>query len=301
MTTYIIPTSTAEHIARNLVGKEDFEVVFTEGNKEGKRRFPDGEVYTRIPRIDEIEGRVVVLHSRVLDPNAEIIELETILDVLQSSETDKKRINAEVFFTYFSYGKQDLPFQKGESNIALDIVNRIMTYYFVDTMYTIDAHFVGRRWTNDFNIINTTAANLLQDSANADYPEENILYIGPDAGSRRRSGLRSFNKVRMNSYLTKIQGDQELREAVRGRIVGVVDDIIETGGTMAGCYDVCMGYGAKEVIALATHGVLESGIRRVKEKFSKLYLSNTIDRPEANVDVTGIVASTIKYERAITD
>ncbi len=301
MTTYIIPTSTAEHIARNLIGKEDFEVIFPEGNKEGKKRFPDGEVYTQIPEIDDINGRVVVLHSGAPNQNAGIIELEAILDVLQASETDDKRINAEVFFTYFPYGKQDLVFQKGESNIAHDVVNRIMTYYFVDTMYTVDAHFAARQWVNDFHIINTTAVSLLQDKANDVYPETSILYIGPDAGSRRRSGLRSFNKVRMNSYLTRIQNDEELKEAVKGRIVGVVDDIIETGGTMLSCYDVCMEYGAKEVIALATHGVLEEGIKKVQDKYSQLYLTNSINRPEANVDITNIVLHSIKYEKAIVD
>ena len=68
-----------------------------------------------------------------------------------------------------------------------------------------------------------------------------------------------------------------------------MDDIIETGGTMDRFYDKCLEYGAKELVALVTHGVLPSGIEKIKNKYSHLYLTNSIDQPEANVDISKII------------
>ena len=76
---------------------------------------------------------------------------------------------------------------------------------------------------------------------------------------------------------------------VKGKNVGVVDDLVETGGTMCRAYDFCKDNGAKKVLALITHGVLPEGISRIKEKYDDLFLTNTINRPEANVDISGLV------------
>ena len=75
--------------------------------------------------------------------------------------------------------------------------------------------------------------------------------------------------------------------------MAVVDDIIETGETMDRFYDKCVEYGAKELVALVTHGVLLSGIDKIKNKYSRLYLTNSIDRPEANVDVSNLIFETL--------
>jgi len=64
MVTYLVPTTTAEHIARRMEGREGFDVVHTERNKEGNRRFPDDEVYTKISRHAELKDRTVVLPLR---------------------------------------------------------------------------------------------------------------------------------------------------------------------------------------------------------------------------------------------
>ena len=296
MTVYIIPTTTAEHVAKNMVGREDFKVIFPEGNKEGKRRFPDNEVYTRIPLVDELNDKTVVLHSGGPDPNSSYVELDMLLEILSRYEAlpFPQNIPLEVFFTYFAYGSQDNVFQKGETNFAGNIILKLTEYYGIERLYTIDAHFAGRRWMRDVPVKNVSTFYELEKAVRNDYSDVDILYLAPDAGSQRRTGLRGLRKRRLDSYTTEFQTDEELATAVKGQVVGVVDDMVRTGSTLIPFYDKCISYGASEVIALVTHGVLESGIKRIQDKFSRLYLTNTINREQANVDITDLVVETIK-------
>ena len=90
-----------------------------------------------------------------------------------------------------------------------------------------------------------------------------------------------------------ISSDSTFRKLVKGRIVGAVDDILETGGTMERFFRECRDCGAKDVFAVVTHGVLNEGIDLVKRLFSDLYLTNTINRRAANYDVTNDIAEAL--------
>lgn len=287
MSIVVIPTTAAEHIAQKLTYKKGIEVIFPDKNKEGQRYFPDGEIYTRISRVNELKGRTVVLHSGCPNQSGGLIELEMLLEILEKSARP-----IEVFFTYFPYGQQDDVFQAGETNFAENIVKKLTRYYDVDKIYTIDAHFFGRKWVSKYSIVNISAANLLMQAASVDYP--GVIYIAPDVGSQRRTGLKGAKKQRTNSFVTEIQSDEELRKFVKDQVVGTVDDIVETGGTLINFYDKCKEYGAMEIIALITHGVLPDGIKRIQDKYSRLYLTNTILRDEANVDVTNLIWHALK-------
>jgi ribose-phosphate pyrophosphokinase len=86
---------------------------------------------------------------------------------------------------------------------------------------------------------------------------------------------------------------QKLQKFIRGRIVAVVDDLLETGGTLERFLRECKKYGAQKVIALVTHGVLKSGIQRTKKKYAKLYLTNTINQLQTNVDITKLITESL--------
>ena len=81
---------------------------------------------------------------------------------------------------------------------------------------------------------------------------------------------------------------------IKNHAIAVVDDLVETGGTLERFYEECKRIGAKEMLALITHGVLLEGISRVQAKYQKLYLTNTITRKEANVDITPLIVSAIR-------
>ena len=282
----IIFTSTAKHLAENLKRRiRNFELIFPEKNKEGKGFFPDGEIYTRISQINNLKGRrVVILHSGAPDPNNGLIELEMILQILKDH-----KIKPEIFFTYFPYGRQDRAFQEGETNAAESLVKKLTSYYGVKKIYIIDPHFGKMGWIKKYPIASISATSLLIEGAKKDFNQD-ILFLSPDKGGKRRTGISGLEKKRIDSF--RIESFSPKMD-VRGKTVGIVDDILGTGGTLLKSYEVVKKSGSKEIIALITHGLLDSGIKRVKDSFSKVYLTNTINRKEANVDMTSLINDAI--------
>ena len=78
----------------------------------------------RILKADQLRGkRVIVLHSGAPKPNEGLTELELILQILRDNQ-----IKPEVFFTYFPYGMQDKVFERGETNVAENLVEKLINY-----------------------------------------------------------------------------------------------------------------------------------------------------------------------------
>ena len=312
MKTFLIPTSQAEHLAKNILKKKrKVQVLFPYLNREKKRYFPDGEVYVRILNASKLKNKkVAVLHSGAPEPNGGLVELDLILQVLKDY-----KIEPEVFFSYFPYSMQDKIFEKGETNVAENLIEKLINYYRVKKIYIIDPHFGGKKWVEKYcapnrtysglgSIISISAVPLLIEKAKQDFGED-ILFLAPDVGEERRTKIRGFRKERLNSYQVKIKNEKKTFN-LKGKIVGVVDDIVETGRTLDSFYDECKKLGAEKVIALITHGVLLTGISTVKKKYLRLYLANTIKQParnalrsnvdgkEANIDITDLILENIE-------
>jgi len=305
MKTFIILTSQVEYLAKRIKRKlKDFEIIFPDLSRDGKRYFPDGEVYMKILKAGKLKNeRVIVLHSGAPKPNEGLIELEMILQILKDNQ-----IRPEVFFTYFPYGMQDEIFEKGETNVAENLIKKLINYYKVKKIYLIDPHFGGRKWVEKYPIISISAVPILIEKAKEDFGK-NILFLSPDIGGQRRTKISGVKKERLNSYRVKMISP---KLNLKGKIIGIIDDIIKTGGTLLKFREIAKKSGAKKVIALITHGVMPVGISKIKRKYSKLYLTNTIEqrdynpptassrsrseRAPTNIDITNLILNTIsKY------
>ncbi|MFA6171831.1 MAG: ribose-phosphate diphosphokinase [Patescibacteria group bacterium] len=287
----IIAASQAEHLAKFLKkDKKNFRIFKLGKNKDKKRYFPDKEIYARLPDIKKLEGRTVVLHSGMPNPNDGLIELKMVLEILRETQVGP----IEVFFTYFPYGMQDHADQDGALNYAECLIKELTAYYAVHKIYTVDAHFWGRDFAKNYPIENISGVSLLKEAALKENPD--MIFITPDMGSQRRTGIEGVLKERINSHETHMKEESAdwLADTVSGKNVGVVDDLLETGGTMAKFYDECKKAGAKKVIALITHGVLKKGIKRIASTYDALYLTNTIRSKEANIDMSQLIGDTIK-------
>ena len=282
----IISTLAAEHLAKNLKKKVgQFEFIFPEKNREQERFFPDKEIYMRISQVDRLKNRkVIVLHSGAPNPNAGLIELELILQILKD-----RKIKPELFFAYFPYAQQDKAFLQGETNAAENLIKKLTDYYKIEKIYIIDPHFGKMDWVKKYPITSVSAAPLLIEKAKKDFGK-NILFLSPDKGGKRRTGISGLKKKRINSFKVKSFSSNM---DVKGRVVGIIDDILETGGTILKSQKAVEKSGGKEIIVLITHGLLDVGIKRVKDNFSKVYLTNTINRKNANVDVTDLISNAI--------
>jgi len=286
MRTYLIPISAAEHLGKNILKKNgDLEVIFPNFSRDGKRYFPDGEVYMRILKANKLKGkRVIVLHSGAPRPNEGLIELELILQILRDN-----KIKPEVFFTYFPYGMQDRVFEKGETNAAENLIEKLVNFYKVKKIYIINPHFGGRKWVKKYPIVNISAVPILMEEAEKEFGKD-VLFFSPDIGGRRRTQISGFKKKRLNSFNVKMFSS---KINLRGKIVAVVDDMIKTGGTLLKFYEIAKKSGTKKILALATHGVIPGGVSKIKKKYSKLYLTNTINQKKANMDITDLILKSI--------
>jgi len=284
---FIIPTSQTEKLARNILKiAKNFEVIFPDLSRDGKRYFPDGEIYMRILKAKKLQdSRVIVLYSGAPKPNEGLTELELILQILRDNN-----IKPEIFFTYFPYGMQDKVFKKGETNVAENLIEKLINYYKVKKIYIIDPHFDGRKWVKKYPIISISAIPSLIKKAKEDFSAGNILFLSPDKGGQRRTKISGFRKKRYDSFSVKILSP---KINLKGKIVAVTDDMIKTGGTLLKFAEFAKQSGAKKILALITHGVIPDGISKIKKKYSKLYLTNTIEQKEANVDITDLILKTL--------
>ena len=286
---YIIPTSKTEHLANIIKKEKKIKIVFPEKNKEGKRYFPDGEIYVKIPEAEKMKKkRVVVLHSGSPEPNKGLFELEIILQILKD-----KKIKPDLFFSYFPYGQQDKSFEKGETSVAENLIKKLVNFYKVKKIYIIDPHFGKEKWLEKYPVKTISAVPLLIKKARKDLGE-NILFLSPDKGGKRRTGIKGAEKQRLNSFEVKIFSP---RENMKGKTIGVLDDIIETGGTILRFCDFLKKSEAKKIIVLASHGVLISGVNKIAKKCSKLYLTNSLEhsgfqknKKQATVDISKLIS-----------
>jgi len=84
----------------------------------------------------------------------------------------------------------------------------------------------------------------------------------PDKGAKRRTGISGLNKKRINSFEVLPFSS---KIAFKGRVVGAVDDLIGTGGTLLRFCEFAKDSGAEKIVALATHGVLDAGVKKIKK------------------------------------
>jgi ribose-phosphate pyrophosphokinase len=141
----------------------------------------------------------------------------------------------------------------------------------------------------------------------------NLVVVSPDAGGveRARSFLQRLEKLNLNTsqkrefsfaFLSKIRsgpgeiGTMHFVGDVKDKDVLIVDDIIDTGGTLCKAADVLRQNGAKKVFCYATHGIFTSGTRNLKEKFDALMTSNTHFREPNDIEV---IDMTVPFAEAI--
>ena len=183
----IIPTSPAKHLTKGM--EKNFKVIFPCLNKNGKRLFPDGEIYMKIKSAGFLKGKsVIVLHSGSPEPNHGLVELELILQILKDSKA-----KTSVFFAYFPYSMQDKVFEPGETNVAENLIEKLVNYYRVEQIYAIDPHFGGRKWVKKYPIKTISAIDILVEKAKNDFGKD-IVFLAPDKGGTRRSGLKGARK-----------------------------------------------------------------------------------------------------------
>ena len=221
--------------------------------------FANGEIYVRYE--ESVRGSdAFVIQSHTQPINECIMEHLIMIDALKRASA--KRIS--VVMPFYGYARQDKK-HKGREPISARLMADMFKVAGADRLMAVDLHTDQIQGFFDGPVDHLFAQPILADHVVARYGDENMAVVSPDAGrikvaeswSRRLGGapLAFIHKTRdinrpNESVANRVVGD------VRGRTCILVDDMIDTGGTIAKACEALLNEGAKNVIIAATHAIL---------------------------------------------
>ncbi len=247
------------------------------------RRFADMEVFVEVQ--ENVRGEdIFVIQSSSFPANDNLMELLIIIDALKRASA--RRITAVI--PYFGYARQDRKVGP-RTPISAKLVANLITEAGANRVLTVDLHAGQIQGFFDIPTDNLYALPVMVADIH-DYlgARENITVVSPDVGGviraralsiRLGAGLAIVDKRRERageSEVMNIIGD------VEGDICILIDDIVDSGGTICNAADALIAQGAKEVCAYATHGVLSGGaIQRIQNsKLKSMVISDSIAATE---------------------
>ena len=243
------------------------------------RTFSDGEVMVEIG--ENVRGRdVYVIQSTSAPANNHLMELLIMVDALKRSSA--ARINAVV--PYFGYARQDRKVAP-RAPITAKLVADLMSAAGVDRVLTMDLHAGQIQGFFDIPVDHLYAAPVMLDEIRKIVPNTaDLEVVSPDAGGTERA--RAFGK-RLNAGLAiidKRRSGPNVSEVmhiigdVKGKTCVIIDDMIDTAGTLCAAAKALQGEGAGEVFACATHGVLSGpALERIEgSPLQNVIVCNTI-------------------------
>jgi ribose-phosphate pyrophosphokinase len=242
------------------------------------RRFADMEIFVEIQ--ENVRGAdVFVVQSTSAPANDHLMELLIIIDALRRASS--RRITAVI--PYFGYARQDRK-PGPRAPISAKLVANLITRAGADRVMTLDLHAGQIQGFFDIPTDNLYASPLMVRDIKDRFDLENVMVVSPDVGGVARA--RGLAK-RINAPLAIIDkrrerpGESEVMNVI-GEVGGytcvLVDDIVDSGGTLVNAADALLAQGAKDVYAYISHGVLSSGaVARVsKSELKELVITDSI-------------------------
>lgn len=240
--------------------------------------FSDGEIMVRLN--ENVRGSdAFVIQSTSMPVNDNIIELLLIIDALKRASAG--RITAVI--PYYGYSRQDRKVQP-RVPISAKMVADLITAVGTNRVLTVDLHAGQIQGFFNIPVDNLYAAPVLLDYIKNKYVSDNLVIVSPDAGGVERA--RAFAK-RLNCSIAIIDKRREKANEcevmnVIGEVVNkdtlLLDDMVDTAGTMAQAANALRAQGAKRVSAACTHAVLSgAAIERINNSaIEELIVTNTI-------------------------
>jgi ribose-phosphate pyrophosphokinase len=247
-------------------------------------RFSDGEVQVEITE-NVRGGDVFVIQSTSTPGNDHLMELLLMLDAFKRASA--RRITAVV--PYYGYARQDRKVAP-RVPISAKLVADLITTAGASRVLTVDLHAGQIQGFFDVPVDNVYATPVLLEYLRGRIGRRDVTVISPDAGGVERA--RAFAK-RLDANLAIIDkrrarpnevAEMQIIGEVDGRVAVIVDDMVDTAGTLAAAAQAVRGAGAPLVLACATHPVLSGNAipRLAQSSIDELIVTDTIPlRPEA--------------------
>src|SRR3989440_4517302 len=247
------------------------------------RRFADMEIFVEIQ--ENVRGSdAFVLQSTSFPANDHLMELLIITDALRRSSA--RRITAVI--PYFGYARQDRK-SGSRTPISAKLVANLITRAGVDRVMTLDLHAGQIQGFFDIPTDNLYASPVMVRDIKERFDLGKLTVVSPDVGGVVRA--RGLAK-RINAPLAIIDkrreraGDSEVMNVI-GEVAGttciLVDDIVDSGGTLVNAADALIEQGATDVHAYITHGVLSGGAvaRITASRLKELVITDSIQPTDA--------------------
>ena len=243
------------------------------------KRFADGEIYAEIN--ENIRGNSIFVIQSISTPaNDNLMELLICIDALRRSSA--KNITAVI--PYFGYARQDRKVVP-RTAISAKLVSNLITNAGAHRIVTVDLHAGQIQGFFDIPVDNLFSTPIFSKHIKKYISNKNIICVAPDVGGVERAralgqklniGLAIVDKRRPapgKSQVMNIIGN------VKGKNCLLVDDIIDSGGTIVNGAKALKEKGAKDVYVYVTHGVLSgNAVEQINNsKIKKLILTDTID------------------------
>ena len=259
------------------------------------RKFKDGEIYVEIN--ENIRGNNIFFIQSVSSPaNDNLMEMLLCIDALKRSSA--KNITAVI--PYFGYARQDRKVVP-RTSISAKLVSNLITQAGADRVVTVDLHAGQIQGFFDIPVDNLFTTPLFARHIKKKIKSKNIICVAPDVGGVERSralgrilnvGLAIVDKRRPKpgqSQVMNVIGD------VKGKTCIIVDDIIDSGGTIVNAAKALKQRGAKDVYVYISHGVLSGdAVKSIKNSpIKKLVITDTINnenkvRSAKNIEILSI-------------
>ena len=247
------------------------------------QRFADMEVFVEIH--ENVRGEdVFLIQSTSYPANDNLMELLVCIDALKRASA--RRITAVI--PYFGYARQDRK-PGPRTPISAKLVANLITVAGADRVLTMDLHAGQIQGFFDIPVDNLYASPLMAADLREHYPNDELIIVSPDVGGVGRA--RGIAK-RLDAQLAIVDKRREragVSEVVNvigdvtGRRCVLVDDIVDSGGTLCNAAQALLDAGATAVAAYVTHGVLSAGAvaRIAASRLGALVITDSIRATEA--------------------
>jgi ribose-phosphate pyrophosphokinase len=255
------------------------------------RRFADEEVFVEIH--ENVRGEdVFVLQSTGYPTNDNLMELLIMIDALRRASA--RRITAVV--PYFGYARQDRK-PGPRTPISAKLVANLITAAGANRVLSVDLHAGQIQGFFDIPTDNLYAAPVMSADIMTRHRNRNLMVVSPDVGGVVRA--RGLAKRLDNAPLAIVDkrrekpGESEVMNIigeVAGRFCILIDDIVDSAGTLCNAAQALKDAGAEDVVAYVSHGVLSGGaVARVeKSALRELVITDSIGAPQVVLDAKKI-------------
>ena len=246
------------------------------------KKFSDGEIYIEIH--ENIRGNSIFIIQSISSPaNDNLMELLLCIDALKRSSA--KNITAVI--PYFGYARQDRKVVP-RTSISAKMVSNLITKAGADRVVTLDLHSGQIQGFFDIPVDNLFATPIFARHIKKRIKNNNLICVAPDVGGTARAralgkmlnvGLAIVDKRRPSpgkSEVMNVIGNVNKKTCI------IVDDIIDSGGTIVNAAKILLERGAKNVHVYVSHGVLSgNAVEKIsKSKIKNLVITDTIDNSQ---------------------